>query len=166
MQHCPQSKAHFKPLFKVCMAPSPSSWNDQKALLMSQENTEPVQDTPLYLLKGATINRPDGPLLKDMEWHIRDHAVTVLFGPGGTGKSMLLRILSGNAPPTHWSLQGSWRYREHDLSGGISSNHPPAEIAWFPQRKRPSPHQRLYPSSSKKPSRRRFHGERSWIPVL
>lgn len=91
---------------------------------------------PLFRLNAASINRPNGVLLKEMQWSIPDHAVTVIFGPGGTGKSLLLRSLCSNRLPADWSLSGGWFYRDQDLSALKTSNERPADIAWLPQRKR------------------------------
>ncbi|GEM_PF-294204 len=98
------------------------------------------QGEPLYRLTSASVNRPNGALLKEMEWSIRDHAVTIIFGPGGTGKSLLLRCLAGNRLPPEWSLHGDWRYRNQNLSALISNGSRPNDIAWLPQRKRPLTH--------------------------
>lgn len=96
------------------------------------------QSKVLFRLNSASINRPSGPLLKGMKWSIPDHAVTIIFGPGGTGKSLLLRSLSSNKLPQDWSLGGEWLYRNQDLSTLRTSDETPSasDIAWLPQRKR------------------------------
>jgi len=100
------------------------------------------QAEPVFRLSAASINRPNGVLLREMEWSIRDHAVTIIFGPGGTGKSLLLRTLCSNRLPPDWSLSGEWLYRNQDLSGLLASGETPSDIAWLPQRKRTPRHQR------------------------
>jgi atypical dual specificity phosphatase len=69
-------------------------------------------------------------LLWGLDLTIRDRAVTAILGPGGTGKSTLLRALAGRPLETGWTLRGTWRYRGQPLL----SHHPgDAELLWMPQ---------------------------------
>jgi atypical dual specificity phosphatase len=86
-----------------------------------------------YRLRGVGITGPSGPLFARLDLTIRPRAVTVLFGPAGTGKSALLRGLSGRVLPLEWKASGSWLYRGHDLLAGPTRDSPIAEIAWIPQ---------------------------------
>ncbi len=119
------------------------------------------QNEVLFRLKAASINRPNGVFLKKMEWSIPNHAVTVIFGPGGTGKSLLLRTLCSNKLPEDWSLSGGWFYRNQDLSAIKNADERPSDIAWLPQQKRTSSDQALpenHPSEAHKP--------RPWRPLF
>lgn len=87
--------------------------------------------TLLYDLRAVAITSPMGEVLSGLDWSVRADAVTVLMGPAGTGKSALLRGLSGRPAPAGWHRAGSWRYRGCDLLQAA-----PAvldEVAWFPQ---------------------------------
>ncbi len=89
--------------------------------------------TLLFELRGVGVEGPLGPLLAGLDWAIHDHAVTVLLGPAGTGKSALLRGLAGRPFPEGWRLTGSWRYQGVELSGAREGQPPFSEIAWAPQ---------------------------------
>ncbi len=92
-----------------------------------------TEDLPLYSLREGGIERPDGVLLDRINWLIRDRAVTVLLGPGGTGKSLLLRTLGREALPAGWKLRGEWRYRDDDLRSEGTRERWREEIVWVPQ---------------------------------
>jgi atypical dual specificity phosphatase len=83
----------------------------------------------LFEIRRASIKGPDQVLLDHLDLMIPDRAITVLLGPAGTGKSMLLKALSGRPLPAGWRLRGEWRYRGRDLTSSIL---PVREIAWVP----------------------------------
>ncbi|NOY84107.1 MAG: ATP-binding cassette domain-containing protein [Nitrospirae bacterium] len=115
------------------------------------------QGEALFRLNSASINHPNGVLLKEMEWSVPDHAVTVIFGPGGTGKSLLLQTLCSNRLPQDWSLSGGWYYRNQDLSELKNTNEQPSDIAWLPQQKRTPSDQEMPENTSLE-----RHKIRSW----
>lgn len=86
----------------------------------------------LFELENARVEGPLGLLYEGLSWRLPERAVTVLLGPAGTGKSALLRGLSGHALPSGWSYAGSWRYRGVELRRGS----PPADSCWLPQTSR------------------------------
>ncbi len=84
-------------------------------------------DAPIVELTDASLHAGGRLLLDGMNWQIRDRAVTVILGPGGTGKSTLLRSLAGRAP-TGTSLRGTWRFAGGPLESAKS------RVAFVPQR--------------------------------
>ncbi len=86
----------------------------------------------LFELEDARVEGPLGLLYEGLSWRVPERAVTVLLGPAGTGKSALLRGLSGHALPPGWSYAGSWRYRGLELRRGSV----PADLCWLPQASR------------------------------
>ncbi|MFW6067275.1 MAG: ATP-binding cassette domain-containing protein [Myxococcota bacterium] len=85
---------------------------------------------PLFELRGAGIEGPGGALLRDLDWIVHDRAVTVLLGPAGIGKSLLLRRLSGDRLPEGWTESGQWLHRGRSVDERL----PPQDVAWCPQR--------------------------------
>lgn len=82
----------------------------------------------LYTVRDGALVGPRGAALRDLRLALPDGAVTVLLGPVGTGKSLLLRALAGQPLPSGWHRRGSWRRRGHELNGT-----PGDEILWLPQ---------------------------------
>ncbi len=99
------------------------------------ENTNHEKEV-LYLLDEAAIKGPEGLLLKPIKWRIRDRAVTVLLGPAGAGKSILLRSLSGEALPEGCQRSGLWQYRDATLDETSQRALSGTEIVRSPQQKR------------------------------
>jgi energy-coupling factor transporter ATP-binding protein EcfA2 len=90
----------------------------------------------LYKLRDASIKGPDHVLLDQLNWDIRDQAVTVLVGPAGTGKSLLLKALSQTSLPYGWRLRGRWRYRDKEFYPTMEATSMSREVIWIPPRKR------------------------------
>jgi atypical dual specificity phosphatase len=88
---------------------------------------------PAFELSSVGIEGPFGVLLHDADWVVRAHAVTVVLGPAGVGKSALLRGLTGRPLPNGWRVTGSWRYGRYDLRDAWPRELPCNEIAWVPQ---------------------------------
>lgn len=62
-----------------------------------------------FVVEGGSICGPSGPILSELDFTVPDHAVTVVLGPAGTGKSTLLQALSGRRLPDALKLSGLWR---------------------------------------------------------
>jgi atypical dual specificity phosphatase len=89
----------------------------------------------VYRLRAARlIGRDELPVLT-LDWQVRAAAVTVLLGPGGTGKSALLRALAGRAGEAGLRLVGDWRYRNHVVPAAAPPGAPFDDILWLPQRR-------------------------------
>ncbi len=86
-----------------------------------------------YRLRDASARAGDRTLLEHLDWDVGAGRVTVLMGPVGAGKSLLLRLLAGR-PGMDIHLDGAW-------SAAIRAGEPPADapadwgrgIAWIPQ---------------------------------
>lgn len=94
---------------------------------------------PAFLLERACLEVSGNELISNLDWVVRGHAVTALVGPVGTGKSLLLRALSGGALPEGCRIRGSWRHKGAILSSGRIAE----GIAWAPQvagARRTAPH--------------------------
>lgn len=65
----------------------------------------------VYELSGASVHGPRGVIIDGLHCTLRDRATTVLLGPSGTGKSALLRALSGRPAPDGWRYSGTWMHR-------------------------------------------------------
>ena len=91
------------------------------------------QESAIYKIKDASIKSPNGILLDRINITIRPNKITALIGPAGTGKSLLLRALSGSPLPDGWKLRGSWKYRDIDMAGSRGRAIPASEVKWVPQ---------------------------------
>ncbi|MEA4943486.1 MAG: ATP-binding cassette domain-containing protein [Propionicimonas sp.] len=61
-------------------------------------------------INGVSYTLPDGrPLLNDISFRVGDGARVALIGPNGTGKTTLLRIISGELPAEQGSVSASGR---------------------------------------------------------
>lgn len=89
----------------------------------------------LYDLNSARLIGNGGATVLTLDWQVRAAAVTVLLGPGGTGKSALLRALAGRAVEGGLSLEGDWRYRGQVLPAAAPPQAPFDDILWLPQRR-------------------------------
>lgn len=96
-----------------------------------------MSQAPLYELFAATITGPGGTVLVATDLVVRDQAATVVLGPGGTGKSALLKGLSGRPADTGWLYGGGWRYRGRQLRRHGTAA-PVLEISWLPQSRPPA----------------------------
>ncbi len=84
----------------------------------------------LFELRDARIEAPAGVVLGPLDMNIEDAAVTVLLGPAGTGKSSLLRGLSGRGSSPSIVLRGHWLYRGRDIRSCFQQ---PDDIVWCRQ---------------------------------
>lgn len=85
----------------------------------------------LFELAGAAVLAPAGGVLRGLDWSVRPGVVTALVGPAGTGKSALLRGLSGRTPPPGWRLSGTWRFLGEPIEHSPQGLEP--RVAWVPQ---------------------------------
>lgn len=100
----------------------------------------------IYTLRAARLIGADGTTVLALDWQVRIGAVTVVLGPGGTGKSALLRALAGRAVQGGLSLAGDWSFRGHALPDDAPAAPPFDDILWLPQQRafgpRPEAHER------------------------
>lgn len=89
---------------------------------------------PAFEIEDAAVLVPGRPILDELRLTVPDRAVTVVLGPGGTGKSSLLLALSGRALPEGMTTEGRWRYRGRPLPPLD-----PAQISLWRQRRRGAP---------------------------
>lgn len=87
--------------------------------------------SPVFELEQLALSSPSGRLLKPLSLALRDRAVTVLMGPAGSGKSLLLRALAELPLPDEILRTGVVRFegcpvREAETRGAL---------AHFPQRR-------------------------------
>lgn len=83
-------------------------------------------------LRGVEISSPRKVVLGSLSWRIPDRAVTLLLGPGGTGKSALLRALSGAPPSSGWAYQGTWIHRARRFHADTPAP-PDPDVVWIAQ---------------------------------
>lgn len=78
-----------------------SSWQ-----LKLEFETENVRSKNVLVTNNLSVGyMPDQPLLKDCSVHIRAGQRIVLTGPNGTGKTTLIRTITGKLPPLAGSLK-------------------------------------------------------------
>lgn len=85
---------------------------------------------PLFELRAVTYHSPHGTILRDLNLAMNDRAITVVMGPAGTGKSVLLRSLCNRESPI--KKDGSIFHRGQLIINGTTSD----SIIWCPQKKR------------------------------
>ncbi|MEM9460656.1 MAG: protein-tyrosine phosphatase family protein [Myxococcota bacterium] len=83
----------------------------------------------LFELSDAHAEGPLGLALRSVNLVIRDRAVTALVGPTGSGKSTMLRRMSGRPLSDGWSVAGRWSFRGRPLP----KRDPLGGVAWAPQ---------------------------------
>lgn len=75
----------------------------------------PLNEQPLFKAKNLSLKFEVGEesvtAVKESSFSIPEHAITIIYGPSGSGKSSLLNILSGLQRPT----SGSLTYRGKDV---------------------------------------------------
>ncbi|MEM9693885.1 MAG: protein-tyrosine phosphatase family protein [Myxococcota bacterium] len=98
---------------------------------------------PFASIARGTIRGPRGDVLTELELRLNPHRITALLGPSGSGKSALLRALSGQAPAPGWRVSGEW----HLLGRRLPFDDPaytgagsPSELRWLPQQRYRRPH--------------------------
>jgi len=99
-----------------------------------------MTDAVLTIASGR-VEGPRGTVLEDVDLTIREGAVTALLGPSGSGKSALLRAMSGEPPAPGWRNGGTFTLRGHPLSH--ETGDPPSrlsKVAWLPQDRYRAPH--------------------------
>jgi atypical dual specificity phosphatase len=83
-----------------------------------------------YIIERAAVLDATRTILRDLDIAIADRRITVLVGPGGTGKSTLLHALSGRRLPGDLRITGSWRLHNATRSRWLQH-----EIFLLPQRR-------------------------------
>lgn len=86
----------------------------------------------VFELADFSLTSPQGRMVKPLSFAIRDRAVTAVLGPGGSGKSLLLRALARLPMPDGIEHHGQIRFEGETLDGVD----PVGAIAHFPQRLR------------------------------
>lgn len=66
---------------------------------------------PIYTLEDAGIEGPPGTVVTGLDWEVPSTGVTVILGPSGTGKTTILRALSGRLERASWQARGRWMFR-------------------------------------------------------
>jgi atypical dual specificity phosphatase len=87
--------------------------------------------TFVYQLEDADLQGPRGVIAGSLCWDVPTTGVTAILGPSGTGKSTLLRALSGQLSSPPWHARGRWSFRgaPFDPVGGA----PISEVVFCPQ---------------------------------
>jgi atypical dual specificity phosphatase len=91
-------------------------------------------------IAGGRIEGPRGTVLTGIDLSIRAGAVTALLGPSGSGKSALLRAMSGEPPAPGWRLGGRFAFRGQQLSHEPKAPSRPSQVVWLPQHRHRQPH--------------------------
>ncbi|MDH5493283.1 MAG: ATP-binding cassette domain-containing protein, partial [Myxococcales bacterium] len=94
---------------------------------MSNANSD---ETSSYELQAVRIEGPKGTIFESLDMEIPARGITVLMGPAGTGKSVLLRALAGERCAEGFEIGGSIRYRGAPVTQGER----PEGVLWCPQR--------------------------------
>lgn len=79
----------------------------------SSEVRSPSRSGAALALRGATIGRPDAPVLHEVDLDVAPGEILTVVGPSGCGKSTLLRTLAGLLSP----LAGQVIQDAHPLRG-------------------------------------------------
>jgi putative ABC transport system ATP-binding protein len=66
----------------------------------SESSGDRRQGAPLFELDGVSLEIYGRPILRDISLAISDDGITVLLGPSGAGKTMILRLLNRLEVPT------------------------------------------------------------------
>ncbi|MFW5876814.1 MAG: ATP-binding cassette domain-containing protein [Myxococcota bacterium] len=89
---------------------------------------------PAFELEDATVTTAARPILDGLRMWIADGAVTAVLGPGGVGKSLLLRGLTGEPMPGGVRVEGRWLHRGKRIARSMAGGSRTRSIAWVPQR--------------------------------
>lgn len=93
---------------------------------------------PLYSLRGVSIEGPGGYILRRLDWDVRERRVTVLLGPAGTGKSVLLSALAGRHPAPGLRVEGALSFRGTSLWRAWNREVTFDDVVFVPQKSAPA----------------------------
>lgn len=96
----------------------------------------PAKPEAVFEVREGVITTPEGPLLQELSFRVPRDRVTALVGPSGTGKSVLLRAMSGLLPGPDWFAGGVWRARGETVGPPTYGGPPLSDILHVRQRKR------------------------------
>lgn len=96
---------------------------------------------PLLEISGLTVERDTATLLREIHWRIERGQHWAILGANGSGKTSLLKVLTGHMTATrgHFSVLGrtygecDWReLRRHValVSAALTASIPDGELAW------------------------------------
>ena len=99
-----------------------------------------MADAVLTIADGR-VEGPRGTVLEGVDLTIREGAVTALLGPSGSGKSALLRAMSGEPPAPGWRNGGKFTLCGEPLPHQPGEPHRRlTQVAWLPQDRYRTPH--------------------------
>ena len=91
----------------------------------------------LLVVQRGLIKGPRGVVVGDIAFHLRPACSVVLLGPVGSGKSALMRALTGQPDAPGFRRSGSWTLRDVQLPTDAVD----AEVRWLPQSRYRKPHE-------------------------
>jgi atypical dual specificity phosphatase len=86
--------------------------------------------TPVFRVRDATLVANGHAVLSHLDLDVRSSSVVVILGKAGSGKSTVLRLLSGRPPGAGIAVTGQWQHEGHDIEPG---GDPLRGVAWVPQ---------------------------------
>ena len=88
----------------------------------------------MYRLTSVEVLRGDEALVGPSDWELWAGEAQALVGLGGSGKSVLLQLLSGRRPSAIHT-KGRWEFEKGGLAEAWESQEPVPSAAWVPQRR-------------------------------
>lgn len=88
--------------------------------------------TPTFRVRDASILVDGRAVVTRFDLDVPSRGITVLLGKTGSGKSTILRMLSGRAPGPGLVATGTWEHDGHAIEASEGSV-PLSGVAWVPQ---------------------------------